>query len=118
MVYLQTRPTLTREQLRSLVSSGVRRLEVGIESLSTPVLTLMRKGTTALRCVQLLKWARESGLDVVWNFLWGLPGEQPEEYERMAALVPLITTFSLRTPSAPSVSTASARCSRTPRVME
>jgi ribosomal peptide maturation radical SAM protein 1 len=91
MVYLQTRPTLTREQLRSLVRSGVRRLEVGIESLSTPALTLMRKGTTALRCVQLLKWARESGVDVVWNFLWGLPGEQPEEYERMAALVPLIT---------------------------
>ena len=91
MVYLQTRPTLTREQLRTLVSSGVRRLEVGIESLSTPVLTLMRKGTTGLRCVQLLKWARESDLDVVWNFLWGLPGERPEEYERMAALVPLIT---------------------------
>lgn len=91
IVYLQTRPTLTREQLRSLVSSGVRRLEVGIESLSTPVLTLMRKGTTALRCVQLLKWARESGLDVVWNFIWGLPGEHPEEYERMTALIPLIT---------------------------
>ena len=91
MVYLQTRPTLTRQQLRALVRSGVRRLEVGIESLSTPVLTLMRKGTTALRCVQLLKWARESGLDVVWNFLWGLPGERAQEYERMAALVPLIT---------------------------
>ena len=91
LVYLQTRPTLTREQLRALVSSGVRRLEVGIESLSTPVLTLMRKGTTGLRCVQLLKWARESDLDVVWNFLWGLPGERPEEYERMAALIPLLT---------------------------
>ena len=91
LVYLQTRPTLTREQLRALVSSGVRRLEVGIESLSTLVLTLMRKGTTGLRCVQLLKWARESDLDVVWNFLWGLPGERPEEYERMAALIPLLT---------------------------
>jgi ribosomal peptide maturation radical SAM protein 1 len=93
IVYLQTRPTLTREQLRLLVGSGVRRLEVGIESLSTPVLKLMHKGTTALRCLQLLKWARELGLDLVWNLLWGLPGEQPEEYERMAALVPLITHF-------------------------
>ncbi|MFA4965621.1 MAG: RiPP maturation radical SAM C-methyltransferase [Thermoleophilia bacterium] len=91
IIYLQARPTLSREQLRSLVSAGVRRLEVGIESLSTPVLTLMQKGTTALRCVQLLKWAREAGLDVMWNFLWGLPGEPPEEYERMAAMVPLIT---------------------------
>jgi ribosomal peptide maturation radical SAM protein 1 len=90
VVYLQARPTLGREELESLVGSGVRRLEVGIESLSTPVLALMRKGTTALRCVQFLKWARVSGLDVVWNILWGLPGEDPEEYERMAGLVPLI----------------------------
>jgi len=90
IVYLQARPTLERRELRMLAGSGVRRLEVGIESLSTPVLALMRKGTTALRCVQFLKWARESRLDVVWNLLWGLPGEEPEEYERMAALVPLL----------------------------
>ncbi len=90
-VYLQARPGLTREQLSVLFGAGVRRLEVGIESLSTPVLALMGKGTTALRCVQLLKWAREAGLKVVWNFLWGLPGEPPDEYARMARLVPLLT---------------------------
>ena len=90
-VYLQARPDLSREQLSSLVSAGVVRLEVGIESLSTPVLALMGKGTTALRCVQLLKWAREAGLNVVWNFIWGLPGEPVEEYERMAGLIPLLT---------------------------
>jgi len=90
-VYLQARPDLTREQLSGLFASGVRRLEVGIESLSTPILALMGKGTTALRCVRLLKWAREIGLTVVWNFLWGLPGEPHEEYARMARLVPLLT---------------------------
>jgi ribosomal peptide maturation radical SAM protein 1 len=90
-VYLQARPDLSREQLSDLFAAGVRRLEVGIESLSTPVLALMGKGTTALRCVRLLKRAREIGLTVVWNFLWGLPGELPEEYARMARLVPLLT---------------------------
>ena len=90
IVYLQARPTLGRRELRTLTESGVRRLEVGIESLSTQVLALMCKGTTALRCVQFLKWARELRLDVVWNLLWGLPGEEPGEYERMAALVPLL----------------------------
>ena len=91
VVYIQARPDLTYQQLSSLVGAGVRRLEVGIESLSTSVLALMGKGTTALRCVQLLKRAREAGLEVVWNFLWGLPGELPEEYERMALLIPLLT---------------------------
>jgi ribosomal peptide maturation radical SAM protein 1 len=90
IVYLQARPTLGLRELRTLAASGVRRLEVGIESLSTPVLALMRKGTTALRCVQFLKWARVTRLDVVWNLLWGLPGEEPGEYERMATLVPLL----------------------------
>jgi ribosomal peptide maturation radical SAM protein 1 len=90
-VYAQARPDLTREQLAGIFAAGVRRLEVGIESLSTPVLALMGKGTTALRCVQLLKWAREIGLTVVWNFLWGVPGEPVEDYERMARLVPLLS---------------------------
>ena len=51
----------------------------------------MRKGTTALQGVRFLKWARELGLHVVWNLLWGVPGEDPAEYGRIAGLVPLLT---------------------------
>ena len=90
VVYFQVRPDLSKDQLRLLADAGVRRLEVGIESLSTPVLRLMRKGTTALRCVQFLKWARELGIEVIWNMLWGFPGEDSQEYLRMAAVVPLL----------------------------
>ncbi len=91
IVYLQVRPTLDRRQLATLVGAGVRRVEAGIESLSTSTLRRMRKGTTALAGVQFLKCARAVGLDVVWNLLWGLPGEDPGEYERMARLVPLLS---------------------------
>ena len=91
VVYLEVRPDLRREQLAQLAAAGIRRLEAGIESLSTPVLNLMRKGTSALQGVQFLKWAREEGLDVVWNLIWGIPREDPGEYERMARLVPLLT---------------------------
>ena len=91
VVYLEMRPSLRKEQLRLLAESGIRRLEVGIESLSTPVLRLMRKGTNALQGVQFLKQAREMGLEVVWNLLWGLPGEDPSEYARMADMIPLIS---------------------------
>jgi ribosomal peptide maturation radical SAM protein 1 len=91
VVYFQVRPDLRKEQLRLLSHAGIRRLEAGIESLSTSVLRLMRKGTTALQCVQFLKWARELGIEVIWNILWGLPGEDPHEYGRMAAAVPALT---------------------------
>lgn len=91
VVYVELRPNLTRDQLRLLAESGMRRLEVGIESLSSPVLRLMRKGTTALQGVQFLKQAREMDIEVVWNFLWGMPGEDPSEYSQMARMIPLIS---------------------------
>jgi ribosomal peptide maturation radical SAM protein 1 len=91
VVYFQVRPDLSKEQLRLLADAGILRLGAGIESLSTPVLRLMRKGTTALQCVQFLKWARELGIEVVWNVIWGLPGEDPDEYRTMAATVPALT---------------------------
>ena len=91
VVYFQVRPDLRKEQLGLLADAGIRRLETGIKSLSTPVLRLMHKGTTALQCVQFLKWARALGIDVVWNLIWGLPGEDPADYERMAAVVPALS---------------------------
>lgn len=91
IVYLQMRPDCSREHLAALAAAGVRRVEAGVESLSTPVLRLMGKGTTMIANVQFLKWARELGIDVVWNLLWGLPGESELEYRHMADLVPLLT---------------------------
>jgi hypothetical protein len=57
------------------------------------VLTLMRKGVTALQNIQLLKWCTELGVRPYWNVLWGFPGEPPEDYARMAEIVPLLTHF-------------------------
>jgi hypothetical protein len=65
-------------------------LQPGIESLSTSILRLMRKGCTALQCVQFLKWASELGIQVAWNFLMGFPSEEPDEYAHMADMVPAL----------------------------
>jgi ribosomal peptide maturation radical SAM protein 1 len=79
-----TKANLTKEQVYRLKAAGVQGIQPGIESLSTSILRLMRKGTTCLQNVQLLKWASEAGLRVAWNLLVGLPGEDPAEYPRMA----------------------------------
>ena len=68
----------------------MRRIQPGIESLSDHVLRLMRKGTTGLRNVQLLKWAREYGIVVEWNLLYGFPGETREDYADTMRLLPAI----------------------------
>jgi ribosomal peptide maturation radical SAM protein 1 len=90
-LFYALKANLRKEQLRSLRDAGVTRIQPGIESLGDGVLRRMRKGETALQNVQILKWARELGLQTAWNLLWGFPGEEPEEYERMARLLPLLT---------------------------
>ncbi len=91
VIQYETRPTLSREELALLKASGVAQIQPGVESLSTAVLRLMRKGTTAIANLQLLKWARELDLDIHWNLLAGIPGEPEEAYREMEGLIPLIT---------------------------
>jgi len=59
-----------------------------LESLSSHVLTLMRKGVRAVHNVNVLRWARYYGIDVSWNILWGFPGETEQDYVEQAAAVP------------------------------
>lgn len=90
-LFYETKSSLKKDEVRLLAEAGVTRIQPGIESLSDPVLRLMRKGVTALQNVQLLKWCAELGVKPYWNFLWGFPGEPPEEYPRMARVVELLT---------------------------
>jgi hypothetical protein len=74
----------------ALRAAGVMRIQPGIESLSDHVLDLMRKGTSGLRNVQLLKWCKEYGIKVDWNILYGFPGETREDYAATLAMLPAI----------------------------
>jgi ribosomal peptide maturation radical SAM protein 1 len=92
-LFIETKSNLKKDQVRLMREAGVRMFQPGIESFSDDVLQIMRKGVKALHNVQLLKWCAELGVEPYWNVLWGFPGEPPEEYARMARLVPLLTHF-------------------------
>lgn len=85
--WCQTRVKFKKEHLRTLGHSGVDTIFVGIESLSTPVLELMRKGHTALEAIEVLKWGLEYGITITWNMIFGFPGEKAQHYEQMADLM-------------------------------
>lgn len=89
-IFYEVKANLSRAQVAALRSAGVTRIQPGIESLSDHVLKLMRKGTCALRNVQLLKWCREHGIRVDWNILYGFPGETREDYEQTLRMLPAI----------------------------
>jgi ribosomal peptide maturation radical SAM protein 1 len=89
-LFYEVKSNLTRAQIRALAAGGVRSIQPGIESLSTPVLRRMRKGVKAIQNVNTLRWARYYGVDVGWNVLWGFPGETEEEYARQLVLLRLL----------------------------
>jgi ribosomal peptide maturation radical SAM protein 1 len=90
-IFCETKANLRRDQVQLLHDAGFTAIQAGVESLSTPVLKLMRKGVTALQNIRLLKWCAELGVRLYWNVLYGIPGEPPHEYEAMAELVPSLT---------------------------
>lgn len=87
-LFYETKANLKRSQVAAMAAAGVLEIQPGIESLDTSVLSLMKKGTTALQNVRLLKWALEYRVQVGWNMIFGFPGEDPAAYARMASLVP------------------------------
>jgi ribosomal peptide maturation radical SAM protein 1 len=89
--FYEVKSNLTREQVRMLRRGGVRWLQPGIESFSTRVLQLMKKGCTMLQNVRLLKWASYYRIRVGWNLLWGFPGERVEDYEEERRVLRLLS---------------------------
>jgi ribosomal peptide maturation radical SAM protein 1 len=89
-LFYEVKANLTRGQLKAMGSAGFSMIQPGIESLSTHVLDLMRKGTTMLLNIRLLKWARYYGLKVGWNLLMGFPGETRADYALQERLIPLL----------------------------
>jgi len=89
-IFWEVKSNLTPRQLKILADAGIGEVQPGIESLSTHVLALMRKGITMLKNVRFLKWANYFGINAGWNLLTGFPGENEEDYSRQQKLVLLL----------------------------
>jgi magnesium-protoporphyrin IX monomethyl ester (oxidative) cyclase len=89
-MFLEIKANLKRKQLETLKSAGVTWLIAGVESLDTGVLKIMNKGVTAWQNIQLLKMARELGIRLHWNYLWGFPGEKNEAYMTQVPWLPFL----------------------------
>jgi len=89
--FYEIKANMTRDQIRTMYHGGVRRVQPGIESLSSHVLKLMNKGTTMLQNVRCMKWLAYYGIGVNWNLIWGFPGETEPDYEEQLHALECIT---------------------------
>jgi ribosomal peptide maturation radical SAM protein 1 len=85
--FYEVKVNLTRSQIKALYRGGVRNIQPGIESMSTPILRLMRKGCTMLQNVRLLKWCLYYGIRVGWNLLSGFPGETEADCQKQIEIL-------------------------------
>ncbi len=61
-------------------SGGLVSVQPGIESLSTHVLKLMKKHSTGMRNLELMKWCTYYDINNLYNILVGFAGETPDDY--------------------------------------
>jgi elongator complex protein 3 len=77
---LESKPDWCRpEDLDLMLSYGITRLEVGVQSLRDDVLSKSNRGHTVADSIKALQAARDAGLKITVHMMPGLPGSTPDE---------------------------------------
>jgi ribosomal peptide maturation radical SAM protein 1 len=92
-IHYEIRPNFSRKQLGKLRRSGLFSVQAGVESLSTNILKIMRKHSTGMRNVELIKWCTYYGINSLYNILCRFPGETEEDYRVQSEVAARIVHF-------------------------
>jgi ribosomal peptide maturation radical SAM protein 1 len=92
-IYYMLKADINLKDLVNLKMAKVDQMTCGIEALSTGLLKLMNKGSSARQNLQLLRYTRSIGIHVDWLLLWGFPGDKALHYIETLKILPLIRHF-------------------------
>jgi len=92
-LHYEVRPSLSRAQLKHMRKGGLFSIQPGVESFSTHILKLMRKHTTGVRNLELIKWSTYYGINNLYNILLRFPGETAEDYRAQCDVISKIHHF-------------------------
>lgn len=84
---------LHRKDLLRMRLAGLRNVQVGIESFSSHILTLIRKGVSVMRNVEMIRWCDEMGMSIFYNLMTGVPGETPEDRQEIYRVMEILQPF-------------------------
>src|SRR5690606_23111796 len=86
-LFYEVKVNMSADELAALSRANVKAVQPGIESLSTRLLKLMKKGVTTIQNLALMKYCRERKIAVGWNQLCAIPGETPADYDAQIELM-------------------------------
>nr|WP_231706240.1 radical SAM family heme chaperone HemW [Arthrobacter sp. zg-Y40] len=73
--------SVTPESLQLLADAGFTRVSFGMQSAVPHVLAVLDRTHTPSRVPQAVKWARDAGLHVSVDLIYGTPGESMEDWK-------------------------------------
>ena len=68
--------------LRALADAGFTRVSIGMQSVVPHVLATLDRTHDPERVPQVVRWARDAGLDVSVDLIYGTPGESLDDWRR------------------------------------
>lgn len=72
--------SVSATDLLELASAGVTRVSFGMQSAVPSVLAVLERGHDPERVPDVVRWAREAGLTVSLDLIYGTPGESPTDW--------------------------------------
>lgn len=72
--------SVTPESLETLAAAGFTRVSFGMQSAVPHVLTVLERTHTPARVPEAVRWARQAGLDVSLDLIYGTPGETLDDW--------------------------------------
>jgi ribosomal peptide maturation radical SAM protein 1 len=92
-MHYEIRPNFSRTQLARMRRGGLHSVLPGVESFSTNILKSMRKLTTGMRNIELVKWCTHYHINVTYNILCRFPGETEDDYRTQCEVMAKIPHF-------------------------
>jgi ribosomal peptide maturation radical SAM protein 1 len=89
-IHYEIKSNMRADQLAALREAGIVLVQPGIESLNGRVLKIMDKGVDGASNVRVLRDCEDLHMTVDWNYLYGFPGERPEDYRGVIAQIPAL----------------------------
>lgn len=77
--FAEVKVNLSIREVQALSDANFRTIQPGIESFLTSSLKKMKKGTTGIKNIELLKWCRAFKVKPMYGILIGTPGETDDD---------------------------------------
>lgn len=84
----EIKANITSEKAKLLHEAGFFEVQPGIESFSTPVLRIMKKGVTAIQNILTVMLGTRYSILIHYNLLYGFPDDTEEAYRDLLKTIP------------------------------